>query len=300
MNLPELLFLNLSLLSGQSAELKGVLFALTSAVCWAVSSSVYRKGLETTDPWSGNLIRTGIASVGFFIVMILKGTELSSITVPLLFWLFFSAFFAFFLGDLFFLMALKGVGVSRTVPISSTYPLFVTVFAFVVYQTPVSILVVVGTLFIVGAIKLISEEKDAEPHDTKGIFIALAAAVCWAISTIVLDYLLLFLPSEAVAGVRFFITWMLTTAVVSKKSFTITRSSLVWIGGAGSMLLIFSNYTFLEAIRMAGSTKVAPIVAIYPVISVFLAALFLKETLTLKIVSGTVLSFLGVLFVVLG
>ena len=300
MNLSELLFLNVPPLSVQSVELEGVLFALASAVCWAVSSSVYRKGLETTDPWSGNLIRTGIASVGFLAVMILKGTVPSSITVPLLFWLFFSAFFAFFLGDLFFLMALKRVGVSRTVPISSTYPLFVTVFAFIVYGNPVSILVVLGTLLIVGAIKLISEEKDAQTHDTKGILIALVAAVCWSVSTIVLDYLLVFLPSEAVAGIRFFITWMLTTAVVSKKSFTITRSSFLWIGVAGSMLLIFSNYTFLEAIRLAGSTKVAPIAAIYPVISVFLAALFLKEKLTLKIVGGTVMSFLGVLLVVLG
>lgn len=290
-----------SMLQLQPAELKGALLALISAACWAVGSSVYKKGLESTDPWSGNLIRTGIASVGFFLVMIAKGSlSHVSMTLSLFFWLFFSAFFAFFLGDLLFLFALKRMGVSRTVPISSTYPFFVTVFAFIIYRKPVSLLVVLGTLFIVIAIKLISEEKENTKSDSKGIFIAILAAVCWAISTVVLDHLVTFLPSEAVAGVRFFITFLLTTAVVSQKSFTINRNSFIWIGIAGSFILVFSNYTFLEAIRMAGSTKVAPIAAIYPVISVFLAALFLKEKLTLKILGGTLMSFLGVLLVILG
>lgn len=301
----EMLVLLDSSQSLQSAELKGVLFALISAFCWAVGSSIYKKGLESTDPWSGNLIRTGCATGGFLVLMIINGTLSQSlnITVSLLFWLIFTSFFAFFLGDLLFLVSLKRIGVSRTTPISSTYPLFVTVWAFLVYRKPVSIFIVLGTLLIVVAIKLISEEKSINNGNqihSKGIFFALLAAVCWSISLVVLDHLLLYLDAEVVAGIRFLITFLLTAAVVSTRKFTYNRNALIWIGISGTTLLVFSNYIFLEAIKMISSSKAAPVSAIYPVISVFLAALFLKEKLTLKIIGGTFLSFLGVFLVVIG
>ena len=309
-----------------SAESTGVVLALMSAVCWAVGSSVYKKGLEGIDPWSGNLVRTGCAALGFLFIVVVKGTVsvLPSITLHLLWWLIFSAFFAFFLGDLLFLTSLKRIGVSRTVPVSSTYPLFVTVWAFIVYKRPVSLFIVVGTLFIVVAIKLISGEGDKntntgtvkskdedkskldEREDTqntnhsKGVLLALLAAVCWSISVIVLDYLLLFLPTEAVAVVRFFITFLLTAAVVSTQTFTFNKNALLWIGIGGTALLVISNYMFLEAIKLASSTKVAPISAVYPVISVFLAAIFLKEKLTRRVIGGTLMSFLGIFLVTLG
>lgn len=293
-----------------SPEFKGSLLAIISAFCWAASASVYKKGLESTDAWSGNLMRTGFATVGFFLVMVVKGTlssALTSLTVSLFFWVIFSAFFAFFLGDLLFLISIKRVGVSRTVPVSSTYPLFVTVWAFIVYGKSVSIFVVLGTLLIVVAIKLISEEGEKkgkgerEPNaPSRGVFLAISAAVCWSISVVVLDYLVLVLPTEAVAGFRFFITFLLTAAVVSTRTFTYDNHSLFWIGVGGFGILVFSNYIFLEAIRMVGSTKAAPISAVYPVISIVLAALFLKEKITVKIVGGTVLSFLGVLLVMVG
>ncbi len=301
----EMLFLLDSSQSLQSAELKGVLFALISAFCWAVGSSIYKKGLESTDPWSGNLIRTGCATGGFLVIMIINGTLSQSlnITVSLLFWLIFSSFFAFFLGDLLFLVSLKRIGVSRTTPISSTYPLFVTVWTFLVYRKPVSIFIVLGTLLIVVAVKLISEEKSTNNGNqihSRGIFFALLAAVCWSISLVVLDHLLVYLNAEVVAGIRFLITFLLTAAVVSTRKFTYNRNALIWIGISGTTLLVFSNYIFLEAIKITSSSRAAPVSAVYPVISVFLAALFLKEKLTLKIIGGTLLSFLGVFLVVIG
>ena len=322
MNLSEfIIFLNSAYSTGSlpiSMELKGEILAVISALAWAGSASIYKKGLEGIDPWSGNLIRTGFASLGFFLILIIKGTlseSLFTITLSLLFWLIFSAFFAFFLGDLLFFISLKEIGVSRTVPISSTYPLFVTAWAFIIYRKPVSIFVIVGTLFIVLAIKLISEEKkEKEEKDknskdntekennihSKGILLALLAALCWSVSIAVLEHLVLYLPSEAVAGFRFLITFSLVAAVGSQRKFTITRRSVVWIGIFGVAVLVLGNYTFLEGVRLIGSAKVAPISSVYPVISVLFATVFLRETLTPKIIGGTIMSFLGVFMVVLG
>jgi uncharacterized membrane protein len=70
------------------AEFRGEFLAVLAAFCWALSASVYKKGLLTINSWSGNLIRSGFASVGFFVVILLKGSLsqiVSSMTVELVF-----------------------------------------------------------------------------------------------------------------------------------------------------------------------------------------------------------------------
>ncbi|MBU7044189.1 MAG: DMT family transporter [Theionarchaea archaeon] len=292
-----------------SIEFKGELLAIVAAVCWAAGSSVYKKGLETTDVWSGNLMRIGLASLGFIFVLSVKGNLISclqALEYSLLFWLVFSAFFALVFGDYLLLTALKEIGVSRTVPISSTYPLFVTVWAFIFFEKHVSGFIIIGTILIVIAIRLISEERkkvqdDIDPaHYKRGILIALSAAILWSVSIVVLDQITIYFPSEFVAGFRFLISALFLSAIVSRTKFTVNKNSLLWIGIGGALLLMISNYAFVEAIRLVGSTRVAPITSVYPVISVFVASAFLGEKLTLKILGGTCLSCIGVMLVILG
>lgn len=287
-------------------ELRGELLAVLAAFCWAAGNSIYRKGLDTTDPWSGNLMRMTLASIGFLVLMVVKGTlvdAIQNVNTSIAAWLIISAFTALVLGDYLLLKSLKNIGVSRTVPISSTYPLFIVVWSALFFGRKTSVSVIIGTLLIIGAIKFISEPRTTIPDTysyTKGVVIALCAAVCWSISIVILDHLTLFLPSEAVAGFRFFVSAVMLSAIVSHSGFFWDRNSLLWIGMGGALVLIISNYAFVEAIRMAGSATVAPITAVYPVISVFLAAVFLKEKLTLKVLVGTFLSVTGILIIILG
>jgi DME family drug/metabolite transporter len=307
------IFLSLSSFSNAlfsaSAEFRGELLAIVAAICWAAGSSVYRKGLETTDVWSGNLMRIGLASLGFIFILSVKGTlitGLQELQFSLLFWLIFSAFFALVLGDYLLLTALKDIGVSRTVPISSTYPLFVTVWAFIFFHKHIDIFIIMGTILIVIAIRMISQERmkvqdDLDPaHYKRGILIALSAAILWSVSIVVLDQITMYLPSEFVAGFRFLVSALFLSAIVSRTKFTINKNSLLWIGIGGAILLMISNYAFVEAIRLVGSARVAPITSVYPVISVFVASAFLGEKLTLKIIGGTCLSCIGVMMVIAG
>jgi DME family drug/metabolite transporter len=295
--------------SSQGLKFKGGFLAIITAICLAAGASFYKKGLEKTDAFSGNLIRTGFASLGFFIFMVAKGTlfqSLHMLTSSICFWLFISAFFGYFLGDFLFLSALKRTEVSRTVPVSSTYPLFIAGWTSLLYGNSVSIFLVLGMILIITAIKLISEKNGSEREPTqqkekyRGIGCALLAALSWSISISILDYVLLFLPPEAVAGFRFSIAFFMSMILGSVKKISVSRNSLFWIGIGGMSMLVFGNYFFLEAISEIGSAKVAPISSTYPIISVLLAVLFLREKINLKIVSGAFLSFLGVLFVIFG
>lgn len=288
-------------------EVKGELLAILAAFCWAAGGSIYRKGLDTTDPLSGNLMRLTLASIGFLVLMVTKGTlstSLARVSSSIALWLILSAFTALVLGDYLLLRSLKDIGVARTVPISSTYPLFVVVWSALFYGRETSFLIVIGIGFIVAAIKLISEPKQKMSVDTslytKGAVIALSAAICWSISIVMLDYLTQFLPSEAVAGFRFIVSAVMLSAIVSHSGFFWDKNSLMWIGIGGASVLIVSNYAFVEAIRMVGSATVAPITSVYPVISVIMATIFLREKLSLKVVAGTLLSFSGVMLIILG
>jgi DME family drug/metabolite transporter len=238
--------------------------------------------------------------------MAIKGTLLDSfhiITSKILFFLFFSAFFGFFLGDFLFMVALKRIGVSRIVPITSTYPLFIAVWSFLIYGTRISALLIMGIILVISAITLITRGGDAGSTSTlrhsEGIGIALLAALCWSISIAVLDYLLVSLPPEAVAGFRFLIAFFFCLILGAGKKFTVNKNSVLWIGIGGIFVVVLGNYLFLEAINVIGSVKVAPISSLYPIISILFASILIKERVTVKIIVGTVLSFLGVLCVIL-
>ncbi|RLI76394.1 EamA family transporter [Archaeoglobales archaeon] len=275
----------------------GEALAILSAFCWAGGAAVYKKGLDYTDIKSGNLLRTSFTALGFIVIMSFNGKlfeTIKNLNVELLAVLIVSAIFAFFIGDLCYLAALNRSGVSKTVPISSTYPLFVSLWSFM-YGKAISSGIVVGSILIVIAIYLIS--KGEAKQDGYGIVFAILAAISWSISVFLLDYLTLYLPSEAVAGFRFLIVALLMSAL-SLGKIHINSNAIKWLGFGSMIVLVVGNYSFVEAIRLIGSAKVAPISATYPVISTIFARI-LKEKLTLEIVVGTLASFFGVLLVIL-
>jgi len=277
----------------------GELLALLSAFCWAAGGAVYKKGLDYTDVWTGNFLRTSFTAAGFIFVMLLErqlDDVIFSITPNLAFWLIVSAIFAFFIGDLFYLEAIKLAGVAKAVPVSSTYPIFVAFVAFAVYGRNIGLLLLLGSILVVVAIYLISENDDGKGK--RGIGHAVAAAISWSISISIVDYLVNYLPAEAVAGFRFLVVSAIMAAFIPAKGFKLSRSAVKWLGVGSMVVLVVGNYSFVEAIRLVGSEKVAPISAIYPVIAAVFARLALREVLTVRIAAGVLLSFMGVLFVV--
>lgn len=285
----------------------GESLALLSAFCWAAGGILYRRGLEDTNIWTGNLIRTVVATIGFIAIMKYLGIltavlETVLLSSELLFWLIFSAFFAFFVGDILYLEALKLAGVSRALPVSSTYPLFVVFFGIVTYGQIINTYIFLGSILVVFAIFLISENNSiavSKESSNIGIVFALLSAISWSLSITTIDYLVAHLPVEAVAGLRFLIATFITSALVSAKGLKLNYSALKWLGVGGVVALIIGNYAFVEAIRVVGSSRATPISAIYPVIAAVFAKLALNEILSVRIVLGILLSFIGVLLVIL-
>lgn len=264
-----------------SSVVNGEMMAAVCAVCMAVEGVINRKGIWSTNIWTGNLIRMVVATMGLVFVMGYKGilNNLPSLLNTHLFaWLFLSAIISLFVGEISYLESIKRCGVSRSLPVSSTYPLFVALFAVLFQGEVFDVKILVGCVLIVLAIYLISERKnlqdlsigDIADVSKTGILLTLVAALCWATSVTIMDHLVVYLPVEAVAGIRYLIAALVTSAIIPVKG-----------------------------LNLAGPVRATPIAATYPIIAAVLARLALKEVITPKNLAGIGLSFGGVLLVIL-
>jgi|Deesub1362B_J571_1020462.scaffolds.fasta_scaffold00391_21 uncharacterized membrane protein len=140
----------------------------------------------------------------------------------------------------------------------------------------------------------------------KGEFLALLAALLWAISAI-FDKVAITnntvpIPQanliRSFGGFIFLLLIILTMRDFDFSAFDSRRISLLLIAGsiAGGIAMII----FYFALRQIGAARTVPLSSIYPLFTVLFAALFLGESISLRTVAGTVLIVLGVIFVVEG
>ncbi len=288
----------------------GELMAAICTICMALEGVINRKGVWSTNVWTGNLIRMTVATMGLLFVMGYKGIldDIPSLLNTHLFiWLFLSTIISLFVGEVSYLESIKRCEVSKSLPVSSTYPLFVALFAIVFRGEVFNVNILIGSVLIVIAIYLITERRglqdfsmdDISEVSKAGILLALVAAMCWATSVTIMDHLVAYLPVEAVAGIRYLIAALITSAIIPAKGLNLNHYALKMLGIGGLLALAIGNYALIEAIDLAGPVRATPIAATYPIIAAVLARLALKEIITPKNLAGIGLSFGGVLLVIL-
>jgi len=234
----------------------GEALALFSAFCWAANGAIYKMGLKNANVISANFVRVSLTALGFILIMLAKNELINILTKtnPKI-WILVvaSAIFAFFIGDILYMNAIKKCGVARAVPISSTYPLFVALWNAILFAK-VELNVALGAVVIILAIHLIVEDEGAD--QISGYLFAVSAAIFWSFSIMIVKYLTKFLPAEAIAGFRFLIVPMISFPVLIKRGFTIDLNCFKWMS-ASSFVLILGNYAFVLALGLSSATKVA-------------------------------------------
>jgi len=73
--------------------------------------------------------------------------------------------------------------------------------------------------------------------------------------------------------------------------------SILIFGASGVMAGILGMWTYYAVLKIGATSKVVPIAASYPLVTVLLSALILKEGITLERVIGTALIVSGIWFV---
>ena len=284
----------------------GEAFGLSCSFVWALNSLMVRTQSQAIPPAMMNGIRCAVATVLFWALLPfgpplssyehVTGTEWALLVGGLL--------IGMAIGETMYLAAIKEIGVSRAMALSGTFPLSTFFFEWALLDNPFSrkfflgiCLVTVGVVFLSSRARQPSGERP--DRLALGMFLALFACLLWGLSTVMLKPAIANLTSVQANSVRvpltaavLFLARAWTGPVMRIRD--IDRRALIVVGASGIVGVGAGSMLYLMAISRIGPAKMATLASVSPVMGLLMAAVFLKEKLTLRLVGGVVLCVGGV------
>lgn len=219
-------------------------------------------------------------------------------------------------GDLLYIRSLRHIGVSRAFPISmSSFPLFTFAMAAVWLDEAITPAVLAGTALVLGGVVLVviggrraavsTEPRATERETARGVALVLAAGLLWALASIWLRLAAEGVDPAMAQAIRLPVATVLTTAIAlraghslaplryGRRSFVALLVTGIFGTAAGSML-------YVVAVQEAGAARTAVLSSTAPLFALPMAAAFLRERITARIIGGTAVSIAGIWLVVAG
>lgn len=297
----------------------GELLGLIAAIIWATSNTLLRMQTVRLGAIAVNFWRC-VVTIPFFIILFLivrdPGTlrDLAPLTIL---YIVLGVCIGMVTGDTLQYHAIKLIGVSRSMPISGCFPLFTVFFAWLLNGEPIRVQVLGGAVVVMLGVLLISLPKRAPARigiiaapapvvvdrtNMIGIAFSLIAAICWSLSTVVQSKALAHSDAITVNLVRMPVAaCVLLIASRGRANIPLRQFGartflfLVVIGIFGTGL---ASISYLGALKIAGAGKTAVLGATAPLFALPLSVLLLGERPGLRAVMGTLLTVLGIAFVV--
>ena len=291
----------------------GELAALGAALSWTVSALLYGKVLQRERPISANIVRLSCTSP-FLLILLglvawyggLGGLRSDVVVLAAV-----SGIIGLGLGDTLYMVSLKLIGVSRSVPITCTYPLFSILWA-ILGGGQFTLFWVLGAFVISLGIWLLSYGKGdiggqgQGRFNLRGLLAAVATAILWSISIALMGIAVTQTPSlnEALAinTVRTVTIGALMLGLspvidrqhgflkMKKKTVaTLTVGGLVALG-LGWFFLAYSFIGIPEA-------QAIPISSTTPLFSTLAAVVLLHEKVTARNVLGAIMVVAGIFMI---
>jgi DME family drug/metabolite transporter len=202
---------------------------------------------------------------------------------------------------------MKLIGLSRAMPLSTTYPFFTMLLSLLLLDEQFGWTVVGGALLIaIGGYFLAlrrGRERLAESEATRrvnfvGVTLALSAAVCWSVSTVLLRIGLEDVDATIANVVRLSVLMVALSTMVLKlgkieriKEYGLRSLGIVFLAGIVGTGL--GTFAFLSAVQRAGAARTSILTATTPLFGVPFS-LFLKERPSSRTLVGTGLTMIGV------
>ena len=295
----------------------GDLSAVGAAFCWAVAPILYRQALFKAKPVSANIVRLATNAVVLVVMLLALGKwgALASLPLTVIAIVVISGIVGLGIGDTFYLLGLKSVGVSVAVPLAATYPLFSLVWAILLGQ-PLTATAVVGAVVIIVGIWLLSRGKTEGPALTKGklaltgVAVSLAAALAWSVSMTMMDAAVLMpgvngldanfaIVTVRIAAMAIFMLMLAPLLDPTRGFLRLKRKTVIQlcVGGlvANALGWVLMNYSFLNTL----AAQAVPISSMTPLFSAFAGFLLFKEKATVKRVLGALVVVAGVVLIFL-
>ena len=212
------------------------------------------------------------------------------------------------IGDTFYLMALKKIGVSRAQPISSSYPLYSMFLAAAILNEELTFAVAIGTPLIVVGIAIVSlARNNTAPNGTVtrfGVILSIVAAVFLSIGFIILKMTLNNVNIDPIFAT--FISrlaalpFLLLAVAAAGETDQITKLSMIDVSVlalAGMLALGLGGIFLFSSLALIDASKAVPLSSTSPFFSLILASIYAGEKVGAKIVVGTTLIVTGIILV---
>lgn len=173
----------------------GEIFAILTAVCWAITSTAFEHAGKKMGSLTLNIIRLLLAFVFLMIFTgIIRGNPLpTDAGMDTWKWLLLSGVVGFFIGDLMLFEAFTRIGARISMLIFSSVPPMSAILAFIILgdtMTPFQIIGMFVTITGIGIVILTRDSSDSEAklkftHPVQGILLAFGGAFCQAFGYII-------------------------------------------------------------------------------------------------------------------
>lgn len=283
-----------------------ILFAFASAAFLGAGVVTTQLGLRTVEPLSGAAISVPSFTLLFLLVspFILAGEPVVWRGLPI-----FMAIGLFFPASLTFLTfaSNRALGPVITSTLGNLAPLFSVALAVVLLHEPLRTHQSIGLVIAVAGAVIISvtRPRDLGHWRSLALLLPLASALIRGVVPPIVKLGLDVWPSPLWACLVGYIISSLVVLSVQRirtGSFVADApaSGRFWFAITGISNGL-SALTLFAAVRNGPITLVAPLVAVYPLVTMILTALFLKHVaITPRIVAGTALTVIGVVLVLVG
>jgi len=292
----------------------GAVYALTSALSWAGSSTILKFLTTRIDTLSLNTLRLCVVSI-FLLALIPisgRGTEFINTSLTPLAYLIISGVIALAIGDTIHIKSLEYLDVSRAFPIAQcSYPVFTLFLVVSLLGESLTWVTGLGTFFVLLGIYLITSTRMAPSINSaprrisgKGVILALIAGIAWAISAVTLKLGVVGMDPLVAAAIRMFsATIVLLPFALSQRK----RGALQLrkYGSRSLALAVISGFLsygagmvlFIIAIQLIGAGKTVVLLSASPLFLLPFSIFILKERLTRLALIGIFIGVAGICLV---
>jgi DME family drug/metabolite transporter len=289
--------------------LSGEAYAIACAFLWALSSAMLKSQTHKIHVVFLGALRTIPALLIYWGILLFSGRvgELAGLPIRSYAYLTGSTFMGLVVGDSIYFQSMKLIGLSRAMPLSTTYPFFTMLLSLLFLDEQFGWAVVAGAVLIATGGYFLAlrrgRERLVEDQATRrvnflGVTLALSAAVCWSMSTVMLRLGLEEVDATIANVVRLSVLMIALSTMALRlgkigriKAYGLRSLSIVFLAGIVGTGL--GTFAFLNAVQSAGAARTSILTATTPLFGVPFA-LLLKERPSSRTLVGTGLTMIGV------
>ena len=279
-------------------------YALQAALCFSIAHIFVRRGLVHSNAFTGSLISLGTSATILWILAVIM-VPLSVLRSPAVGYFIAAGFFAPAIGQTLGYIGMERIGVARSSPIVNTSPMFSSIFAVLFLGEIWLARNIIGTCLVILGVVILSLSKPTGSHwNKKDIVYPVLAALAFGISTTLRKTGLMtvqvpLLAAAVTVGTAFFVLLGIIYLRGGRRALKFNRQSSGWLFGA-ALVNTGAILSFFSALNVGQIVRVEPLVACNPLLTIILAAFFLKqiEQLTSRVLVGAVVTVIGTVLVV--